>query len=331
MAIITSLATDERTARTVLATACAPGDALTGRLLAAVGAIETLQILTGGGPAPGVDAVQSEVWRQRVAASLKVSTAAKALEDTADLGLRVIVPGDQEWPKGLGDLGDREPIMLWGMGDIGLMATKLSAMVTLTGMRAATAYGETVASELSADLCHHGRVVVAGGGYGIDQAVHSAALVARGKTIAVLASGLDRPHPPGNETLLRRMGQDGLLLSELPPGAVPTRLRFVARHRILAALSGATVVVEAAARSGALHSARQAAALGRPVGAVPGPVTSAASTGTHTLLRDAIADIVTSARDVEDLLEPPAPADDLGRGLPGRLERISSRQGVRSL
>ena len=119
-----------------------------------------------------------------------------------------------------------------------------------------------------------------------------------GSTIAVLASGLDRLYPAGHADLLERIGVEGLLLSESPPGTVPTRQRFLDRARIVAALSAASVIVEAGARSGSMRVAEEAHRLGRGVGAVPGPVTSAASVGTHLLLRDCLANFVTDAKDV---------------------------------
>ncbi len=181
--------------------------------------------------------------------------------------------------------------------------------MTITGARAATGYGEHVAVELASDLASTERIVVAGRAYGIDRAAHSAALAAGGQTIAVLTGGLDRLYPAGNHELLERIGDVGLLVSEMAPGAAPTKWRFLARNRILGAISGATVIVEAGYRSGSLNVAARAAQIGRPVGAVPGPVTSAASSGTHRLLREGIASIITDAGDVNTLTRPPAAAN----------------------
>ncbi len=179
--------------------------------------------------------------------------------------------------------------------------------MTFTGARAATSYGEHVAQSLANDIAGQGGVIVSGGAYGIDGAAHRAALASGGRTVAVLAGGLDRPYPTGHRELLDQVGREGALVSELPPGSTPTRWRFLARNRLLAAVSAATVVVEAGYRSGSLHVAAQAAGLGRPVGAVPGPVTSAASAGCHRLLREGTARVVT---DIADLcaLTSPSPA-----------------------
>ena len=147
------------------------------------------------------------------------------------------------------------------------------------------------------------RQVVSGGAYGIDGTAHRATLASGGSTIAVMAGGLDRLYPAGHTELLARVGRDGLLLSELPPGAAPTRWRFMQRGRLLAALSGAVIIAEAGYRSGALHTAAQAVELRRPVGAVPGPITSAASAGCHRLLHDGLASVITGYDDIRALLD----------------------------
>jgi DNA processing protein len=143
--------------------------------------------------------------------------------------------------------------------------------------------------------------VVSGGAYGIDGAAHRATLAADGLTVAVLAGGIDVPYPAGHTALLRRIADDGLIVSEYPPGVRPARYRFLTRNRLVAALSGATVVVEAGLRSGAANTAAWARALGRPVCAVPGPVTSSASVGCHVLVRGG-AELVTRAAEVVELV-----------------------------
>lgn len=153
-----------------------------------------------------------------------------------------------------------------------------------------------------------GGTVVSGGAYGIDAAAHRGALAADGgATLAVLAGGLDRLYPRGNTQLLETLRERHLLISEAPPGTAPTRWRFLARNRLIAALSRVTVVVEASWRSGALSTARLADQLSRPVGAVPGPVTSAASAGAHRLIRERGAVLITEPADLLDLL-PGGPA-----------------------
>src|SRR5699024_807250 len=180
--------------------------------------------------------------------------------------------------------------------------------VALVGSRASTPYGEDTAATLAAAFAARGGTVVSGGAYGIDAAAHRGALAADdGATVAVLAGGLDALYPRGNTRLLEQIRERHLLVSEAPPGTAPTRWRFLARNRLIAALSRAVVVVEAAWRSGALSTARLADQLSRPVGAVPGPVTSAASAGCHRLVREQGAVLVTEPAELLDLL-PGGPA-----------------------
>lgn len=309
MVTITSLAKDERTARVALAATLETDDSVTGRLVAAVGAVEAVRLAAGTGAFPKkVGAVEGELWRKKVGPRLDAHTVMRALSETDRLGLRIIAPGQSDWPSSLNDLGDRAPTVLWVRGAGSFLTAPLQDRVTITGARAATGYGEHVAGELASDLASTERIVVAGGAYGIDRAAHSAVLAVGGQTIAVLTGGLDRLYPAGNHELLDRIGDVGLLVSEMAPGATPTKWRFLARNRILAAISGATVIVEAGYRSGSLNVAARAAQIGRPVGAVPGPITSAASSGAHRLLREGIASLITDADDVNALTRPPAAA-----------------------
>ncbi len=182
--------------------------------------------------------------------------------------------------------------------------------MTITGSRAATHYGEHVAGQLASDLSNEDRVIVSGGAYGIEGAAHHATMAAGGHAVVVMATGIDERFPMMNRDMLNAIGDVGLLVTELPPETPIKRHNLLARHRIMAALSGATVLVEAAARSGARNVAVEATALGRAVGAVPGPVTSAASVGTHDLLRQGTASLVAHAGDVLRLLDGVRP--DLG-------------------
>lgn len=155
-----------------------------------------------------------------------------------------------------------------------LHQTQKGALVTFTGARASTGYGEHVTGELVTGMADEERIIIAGGAYGIEGAAHRGALAAGGQTVAVLAGGLDRLYPAGHSELLNRVGDVGLLVSELPPGSAPTKHRFIARNRLMAALSGATVIPEAGVRSGSMSTVLAARDIGRGVGAVPGPVTS---------------------------------------------------------
>lgn len=235
------------------------------------------------------------------------------LDEARRRGLRILTPLDPQWPPLLDDLQETAPHCLWlhGPGDLGELVGARS--VALVGSRASTPYGEDTAAMLAAAFAAGGGTVVSGGAYGIDAAAHRGALAADGgATLAVLAGGLDRLYPRGNTELLARIGERHLLVSEAPPGTAPTRWRFLSRNRLIAALSRATVVVEASWRSGALSTARHADQLSRPVGAVPGPITSAASAGCHRLLREHGAVLITEPDDVLDLL-PGGPAAGEGR------------------
>lgn len=199
------------------------------------------------------------------------------------VGARFLAPGDPHWPTALDDLGAQRPIGIWALGCWPPAAVD---MISVVGARACTTYGSYVGGAISADLASAGVAVVSGAALGIDAAAHRGALAVGGPTVAVLACGIDRVYPRAHEVLLRAIADRGAVLSELPPGATPTRFRFLHRNRVIAALGSGTVVVEAARRSGSLVTARLAAELGRVVMAVPGPVTSDQSTGTHELIRD---------------------------------------------
>lgn len=250
-----------------------------------------------------------ERWRGRLA---RLDLEA-VLHDAQRRGIRILTPGNPEWPDLLDDLQHTAPHCLWAQGPGDLRALTRERSVAMVGSRASTPYGEDTAGALAAAFAAAGGTVVSGGAYGIDAAAHRGALAAvDGATIAILAGGLDALYPRGNTRLLERIRERHLLLSEAPPGTAPTRWRFLSRNRLIAALSHATVVVEASWRSGALSTARHADELSRHVGAVPGPVTSAASAGCHRLIRERGAVLVTDPAEVLDLL-PGGPAAGEGR------------------
>ncbi|CAM2972847.1 MULTISPECIES: DNA-processing protein DprA [Dermacoccus] len=188
-----------------------------------------------------------------------------------------LIPGGKEWPAGLNDL--RAPYLLWTRGATSFLMAALSDRVTITGSRASTSNGEHVTGDLATGMADEERVVVAAGAYGIEGAAHKSVLAAGGQTITILANGLDRPYPAGHRELLNRIGDVGLLVSELPPGAAPTRHRFLARNRLLAVPSGVTVIPEAGPRSGSMTTVIASRELGLAAGAVPGPLTRVASAG----------------------------------------------------
>lgn len=242
-----------------------------------------------------VDAVKR--WRPRVS----VPTVLLALRQAARFGAGLLVPSDPDWPSGVDELGEHAPLALWARGDRTLLG-RLDRSIAIVGARAATGYGEHVTVEASSGLVDRGFTIVSGAAYGIDGIAHRAALASAGSTVAFLAGGVDRFYPAGHEALLTRIVERGVVVSEVPPGTAPTRWRFLQRNRLIAAASRATVVVEAGWRSGSLNTAHHAAELGRPIGAVPGPVTSSASAGCHKLLREGPAICVTNADDMAELV-----------------------------
>jgi DNA processing protein len=204
------------------------------------------------------------------------------------------------YPVGLRDAADA-PWALIGRGDPGLLdGLEPFDAVTIVGARRATSYGREIARELGRELAAAGMIVVSGLAFGVDACAHRGAIDA-GRTIAVLGCGPDTAYPAAHRSLWRRISEEGLVISEFPPGATPWRWTFPARNRIMAAMAGMTVVVEAAARSGSLITADLAADLGRDLGAVPGPVTSRASAGPNNLLAGG-ACVVRDAQDVLDAM-----------------------------
>lgn len=299
MDTINELATDDRTARIILATVSEPGDAVTGRMICTFGATETVARAVADEVPVGPE---GDTWQRRLAPRIDAAQVRRVLAETEGHGMRVLIPGDEDWPASVNALGDHAPVALWAKGDTSLLAGPVWDRLTITGARASTGYGEHITTDLVQSAVSDARTVLSGGAYGIDGAAHRAALTFDGSTIAVLAGGLDRPYPAGHTELLGRVADEGLLLSELPPGAAPTRWRFLQRGRLLAALSGTVVIAEAGYRSGTLHTAARAMELGRPVGAIPGPLTSAASAGCHRLLRDGLGSIITGYDDIRELL-----------------------------
>jgi len=292
---------------------------------------ELASLVQGVGPVEAAERIRrgqvDDTMAQRTEARRDIDCAAEDLEILKSRGGRLVTLDDEEWP-GLAFASfngapvrdkqqGRAPLVLWAIGPLRLdeISERAAAIV---GTRASTAYGEHVAADLSAGLAEHEVAIVSGGAYGIDGAAHRAALAADGMTVAVLAGGVDVLYPAGHSALLHRIAGTGLLVSEYPPGVRPARHRFLTRNRLVAALSGATVVVEAGIRSGAASTAAWARALGRVVCAVPGPITSSASTGCHVLLR-AGAELVTRADEIREIIgrageladDEPHPADAL--------------------
>lgn len=331
-------AEDLRVARAELSRLVEPGDLLAGVLVAHLGAQDAHGLITSGAGAGAVLATEISErgeqeglgqrqrhlpeglarWRTR----LGQIDGLRELATIGRMGGGLVTPEDPDWPAALEDLGPRAPLGLWYRSHRPDPEEALKSLphfarrVAVVGSREVTDYGLRAASEIVEDLVTHGLCVVSGGAYGVDAAAHRAALrrhaaspSASVPTAAVLAGGLDRFYPAGNEQLLRSIAEHGVLLSEMPPGGSPTRHRFLQRNRLIAALTAVTVVIEARWCSGAQSTAHHALAMSRPVGVVPGSIYSASSAGCHRLLRETPAELVTDAADVVELIRATAAAE----------------------
>ncbi len=316
----------ERLARVVLSRVGEPGDPRLTDLVHELGARTVLQSLRQ-------QAADRELGAD-LAERIGTADPGRELEQAAARGVRFIVPGDEEWPAGLDDLviaphlheRGGVPLGLWCRGPLRLDQASDRA-VAVVGSRSATSYGAEVAGEIGATLAREQWTTVSGAAFGIDQAAHRGALAQQGPTVAVLACGADRAYPAAHKALIDYVADVGLVVSEAAPGCAPTRIRFLARNRVIAALARGTVVVEAAVRSGALNTANWSAGLGRPVMGVPGPVTSAPSAGVHQLIRARDALLVTRGEEVLEAVGPMGAfvlADP--REAEGPRDRLSARQ-----
>jgi DNA processing protein len=293
----------ERLARVTLSRIGEPGDPRLTDLVQELGGKQVLSSLLE-------QAAERELGAD-LAERLASTDPSQDLERAAAQGLRFVIPGDEEWPASVEDLAHAPhlherggvPVGLWCRGTLRLEEACRRA-VAVVGSRSATTYGADVAAEIGATLARESWTVVSGAAFGIDQAAHRGALANRGPTVAVLACGVDRAYPSAHRGLLDYIADVGLVVSEAPPGCAPTRIRFLARNRVIAALGRGAVVVEAAVRSGALNTASWAAGLGRTVMGVPGPVTSAPSVGAHQLIRARGALLVTSGEEVLEAVAP---------------------------
>jgi DNA processing protein len=283
---------DDRLARATWSRLAEPGDPTAAELVARHGAGPALQVVIGS----------REQAHAGLRSRLVVLDPRPGLDLLAELGGRLVCPGDPEWPAGF-ELLAAPPFCLWVRGPLAI-ARACERSVSIVGSRASTPYGNDVAGYLADGVAERGFTVVSGAAYGIDGAAQVAVLRADGATIAVLAGGIDRPYPRAHEELLAQIAAHGAVMSEVPLGSAPTRNRFIQRNRMIATMTLGTVVVEAAARSGALNTARTAANHGRPVGVVPGPVTSPVSAGCHQALRDGYAVAVTDPAEIAELVGP---------------------------
>ncbi|MEC3850167.1 DNA-protecting protein DprA [Paenarthrobacter ureafaciens] len=309
----------ERIARAALSRLMEPQDIVGLALVRAVGALDALGIATGELSAGAsvereITALLSQdgttpTWtgmatsQRRWAPRVRDLAPERDLATMRRLGGRLVIPGDELWPGQLADLGLQEPLCLWWRGPERPIPSP-RRIIAVVGSRDSTSYGASVAGDFAHGLAQRGYSVVSGGAYGIDAHAHRGALSGGASdmpTIAVMAGGVDRFYPAGNEDLLRAVTHQGALIAEVPPGSAPTRYRFLQRNRLIAALASVTVVVEARWRSGALNTAHHAESIGRIVATVPGSIHSANSAGCHRLLRDGGAVCVTDVGEVAEL------------------------------
>jgi DNA processing protein len=325
-----------RLARAYLSRVAEPYPAALAAFVAQVGPVEAAELVRAG-------EVTSSVASQTSARRAE-ERAHEDLELIARKGGRLLVPEDDEWPRwpfvALGGVAAQrcggEPLALWVRGPHDL-AEATDKAVAIVGSRAASGYGEHVAAEFAYGLAQVGVTVVSGAAYGIDGAAHRGALGGGGLTVAVLACGVDVAYPAGHQGLLGKIAREGLIVSEYPPGVTPARHRFLTRNRLIAALGGGTVVVEAGRRSGAKNTAAITLALGRPLMVVPGPVTSASSAGCHELLRDGQAVSVSSVAEIvesvgrfgDDLATEPAEKESELGAPQGEAMRVYEAMGKR--
>jgi DNA processing protein len=313
---------DNRLAWIALAHLVEPGNRDLGELVRHHGPADALTLLLDA-KSPSVSLTDA-VNRRLKAFAVHHAThlAEQALERASHFRARIVTPEDEQWPRQLEQLavisrddGDRlhqdtdPPLCLWVRGTLSLAET-LDRSVAIVGSRAASTYGTHVTSEFVYGLANRDWTVVSDGAFGIDAAAHRATLAAGGRTVAVLACGIDRHDPTSHTSLFEQIAEDGLLLTEYPPGTVPHRMRCLARNRVIAAATRGTVMVEAGARSGARATLRHARLLGRPAMVVPGPITSALSVGCHAELRQPDTTVVSRFDEVIEECQRPGNRTD---------------------
>ena len=287
-----------------------PGDRMAGALTRSLGKLALVELLIDGLETRSVvQALQQQSQldlcrqsfgdlegtladsRQRWLPRLSKSRLEHLFTQSAALKLQLLTPEDEIWPVGLDDLQDSTPALLFIEGELATL-TRLSQAVSIVGSRVASTYGLQVTSSLVRELAQVPRPTVSGGAVGIDTQVHRSSLEQKLPTVAVMAGGMDRKYPSANFKLFKQVTDQGVLLSEMPPGVAPTRWRFLQRNRLIAALTPTTVVIEAGIRSGSIRTANNALELSRELYAVPGSVLSGTSLGTNALIADNKAQIL---------------------------------------
>ena len=281
---------NEREARAILFSAVEGGHPLWSREIFSHGALVTIEKLRTGRYDP--------IKFEKLIKTVETTSADPVLTSIEKTGADFVTPGDLNWPQSVEDLL-APPIALIVKGNPATISMQSLAIV---GTRNPTHYGARIAGEFAAGFVDRGWGIISGGAYGIDSFAHKGALIAEGITIAVIASGVDINYPAGNARLFAELCESGAIITEVMPGNPALPARFLTRNRLIAALSQATLVVEAAFRSGSLRTARDAAELLRPVMAIPGPINSPTSEGCHRLIGERAAEIVTSVADAVEFV-----------------------------
>jgi DNA processing protein len=238
----------------------------------------------------------------KVTERLKSNSGEEVLAQITNAGAFILTPEDVDWPVALNDLA-APPIALLIKGQRENL-THLENSISIVGTRNPTSYGVRIAGDFGVGVADHEWAVVSGGAIGIDAAAHKGCLVGEGITVAVLGGGFNKNYPATHERLFAEISESGILISEVMPDVPAIPHRFLTRNRLIAALSKATVVVEAAFRSGSLRTARDAAEIFRPVMAVPGPINAPTSEGCHRLIVERVAELVCSVSEIMELVKP---------------------------
>ena len=238
----------------------------------------------------------------KVRERLKLNSGEEVLAEIAKADAFILTPEDVDWPQSLNDLA-APPIALLIKGQRENLAL-LENSISIVGTRNPTTYGLRIAGDFGVGVADHEWAVVSGGAIGIDAAAHKGCLVGEGITVAILGGGFNKNYPATHERLFAEICESGILISEVMPDVPAIPHRFLTRNRLIAGLSKATVVVEAAFRSGSLRTARDAAEIFRPVMAVPGPINAPTSEGCHRLIVERVAELVTSVSEIMELVKP---------------------------
>jgi DNA protecting protein DprA len=281
---------NELDARAILFSAIEGGQAFWSSEISTKGALAVYEKLLRG----GYDSIKYE----KLISSLRGITGDQVLSEIDKHQARLLTPIDQDWPVQVNDLA-APPIGLIVKGNVTALHQRSLAIV---GTRNPTSYGARIAGDFAAGFADREWAIVSGGAYGIDSYAHKGALIAEGITVAVIASGIDINYPAGNTRLFAEICELGAMVTEFMPGQRALPHRFLTRNRLIASLSKATLVVEAAFRSGSLRTARDAAEIFRPVMAIPGPIYSPTSEGCHRLIGERAAEIVTSVADAVEFV-----------------------------